>query len=178
MKRLAALLPAACLLLASCGYSATRLLPAEYQTLYIEPFQNRIPITEESSERVGLYTNYPELEARVTRGVINRFLFDGNLRVTNQSEKADIILSGTLLDFYRQPIRRQDDATIEEYRLNLSSTVTLRDRKGKFLFENRSLVGDATYFLTGSSAKSETAAVDDLITDFGRRVVELVIEYW
>ena len=166
------------LVLSGCGYTATRLLPAHYRVIYIQPLQNQIPITEEVSERVGLITNVPQLEETVTRGVINRFLFDGNLRLTNQPEKADLVLSGRLLDFYRQPIRRLDDETVEEYRLNLSASVTLRDREGKVLLEEPALVADTTYFVTGSSARSETAAVDDLVTDFSRRIVEWVIEYW
>ncbi len=165
-------------LLSSCGYTATRLLPSTYRTIYVEPFQNRIPITEEVSERVGFITNVPELEEKVTRGVIDRFLFDGNLRVSNRPEQADLILKGELLDFYRQAVRRLDDETVEEYRLNLSAAVALRNRAGKVLLEDRGLVADTTYFVTGASAKSESAAVDELVTDFSRRIVEWVIEYW
>ena len=166
------------LALSGCGYSATRLLPAQYRTVYIEPFQNRIPITQEGNERLGFITNVPELEEKVTQAVIERFLFDGNLRVTSNPDQADLIISGTLVDFYRQAIRRQDDATVEEYRLNLSAALRLREKDGKTLLENANLVGDATYFVTGGPAKSETAAVEDLVKDFSRRVVEWVIEYW
>lgn len=164
--------------LAGCGYSATRLLPAQYRTLYVEAFTNQIPITEEIDERLGFQANLPELEEKVTRGVIDRFLFDGNLRLTTKKEEADLILEGKITDFLRQPVRRLDDDSVEEYRLNLTASLTLRDRNGKFLFEEPSLIGDTTYFLTGASAKKESVAVDELITDFSRRVVERVIEYW
>ncbi|MBI3322100.1 MAG: hypothetical protein HYZ94_00265 [Candidatus Omnitrophica bacterium] len=166
------------MMLAGCGYSATRLLPASYQTIYVEAFDNKIPITEEFSERVGYIANVPQLEEKVTQGVIDRFLFDGNLRVTNQPETADLVLTGELRDFYRQAIRKLDDSTVEEYRLNLTASLTLRDKRGKLLLEEPNLVADSTYFLSGSLARTETAAVDDLITDFSRRVVEWVIEYW
>ena len=170
---------ALCLLLcAGCGYSASRLLPAYYQTIYIEAFDNKIPITQELDERAGYITNIPQLEEKVTQGVIDRFLFDGNLRVTNKPETADLLLTGELRDFYRQPVRRQDDKTVEEYRLNLTASVWLRDKQGKLLLEEPNLVADTTYFLSGSRATTETAAVDDLVTDFSRRVVEWVIEYW
>ncbi len=163
----------------SCGYTATRILPAYYRTIYVESFQNRIPIAEEVGERVGFVSNFPEIEERTTREVINRFLFDGNLRVTNQPDKADLVLTGNLLDFYRQPIRRKDDdSTVEEYRLNLTASVVLRDKKGKLLLEQSALIGDSTYFVTGPTAKTESAAVNELVTDFSRRVVEWVIEYW
>ncbi len=161
-----------------CGYSATRLLPAEYRTIYIDPFQNQIPITEEVSELSRFQTNLPGLEETVTRGVINRFLFDGNLRVSRDKDQADLVLEGKLTGFERQPIRRLDDRTAEEYRLNLAASLRLRDRQGKLLCEEPKLVGDSTYFVTGSLSKSESTAVDALITDFSRRVVERVVESW
>ena len=164
--------------LSGCGYTATRILPAYYRTIYVEPFQNKIPITKDVSEKIGFVTNYPEIEEKVTQGMINQFLFDGNLRVTNKPEDADLLLTGFVYDFYRQPLRRKDDDTVEEYRLNLSASLTLRDKMGKLLLQEPALVGDTTYFLTGSSARSEAAAVEDLITDFSKRVVEWVIEYW
>ncbi len=176
MRRLALALLAASL--SGCGYTATRMLPANYRTIYVEPIQNRIPITKEISEKTGFVTNFPELEERVTQGIINRFLFDGNLRITNQPENADLVLSGELLDFYRQAIRRKEDSTVEEYRLNLSASLTLRDREGKLMLQDSGFVGDTTYFLTGPQARPETAGVDSLVEDFSRRVVEWVIEYW
>lgn len=156
----------------------TRLLPANYRTIYIDPFANQIPFTEEVSERSGFQAILPKLEEDVTRGVINRFLFDGNLRVTTKAEAADLRLAGVIRDFYRQPVRRRDDETVEEYRLNLVASVVCRDREGKVLFDEPSLIGDATYFLSGPLARGEPAAVDDLITDFSRRVVERVVENW
>ena len=168
----------AALSVSGCGYSASRLLPAYYQTIYVEAFDNKIPITEEFSERVGYISNVPQLEENVTKAVIDRFLFDGNLRVTNKPEAADLVLTGELRDFYRQSIRRQDDSTVEEYRLNLTASLTLREKQGKLLLEEPNLVADTTYFLTGARAKAETAAVDEMITDFSQRVVEWVIEYW
>ena len=164
--------------LAGCGYSMTRLLPTTYRTICIEPFKNEISITEEVSEEYGYQTYLPELEQKVTRGVINRFLFDGNLRVTSKKEEADLVLEGKVLGFVRQPIRRLDDETVEEYRLNLAGGLILRDAHGNIIVEEPNLVGDSTYFLTGASAKSESASVDELITDFSRRVVERVVENW
>lgn len=166
------------LVLSGCGYSATRLLPPEYRSIYVEPFKNRIPISSEMSERTGFITNLPQLEEDLTQGVINRFLFDGNLRVTSDPKEADLILSGQLFDFYRQPLRQFDDDTVEEYRLNLSASLLLKDREDNIVLEEPALIGDTTYFVTGGSAITESAAVDKLVTDFSRRVVEWVIEYW
>ena len=164
--------------LSGCGYSATRLLPSNYRNVYVEPFQNKIRITEEVSERLGFQTNVPGLEEKVTRGVIDRFLFDGNLRVTTKPEEADLILTGALTDFYRQPLRRTDDSTVEEYRLNLVAALSLRDRHDNLVWEEPGFIGDATYVASGSSATSESDAVVALTNDFARRVVERVIENW
>ena len=166
------------LTLVSCGYSTSRLLPASYRTIYVEPFQNEIPITREVSERTGLFTNVPELEEKVMKAVIDRFLFDGSLQVTSSPEKADLRLTGKLLDFYRQPLRRKDNDTVDEYRLNLSASLALRNRAGKLILEEPAFIADTTYFVTGPLAKTETASVEELSTDFARRVVEWVIEYW
>ena len=164
--------------LSGCGYTATRILPSYYRTIYIEPLQNKIPITKDVSEKIGFVTNYPEIEQKTTQGVIDRFLFDGNLRVINKPEEADLLLTGSIFDFYRQPLRRKEDDTVEEYRLNLSASLTLRDKRGKLLLQEPAMIGDTTYFVTGATARLEASAVDDLVTDFSRRVVEWVIEYW
>ena len=164
-------------LLSGCGYSTARLLPAKYQTIYVEPFQNTIPITQEVNERTGLITNLPQLEEQVTRAVINQFLFDGNLRVTNKPEEADLKITAKLTDFYRQAVRRTDNDNVAEYRLNLSGSLMLRDKEGKLLL-NDTIVGDTTYLTGGNPSSAEAAAVDSLVRDFAQRVVEWVIEYW
>ncbi len=41
-----------------------------------------------------------------------------------------------------------------------------------------SFSGEATYFTVGAQAKSESAALEDALTDLARRVVERVIENW
>ena len=167
-----------CLVVAGCGYSATRLLPANYRTIYVEPLTNKIPITDEIREQHGFQTNLTRLEERTTQGIIDRFLFDGNLRVTTNRDKADLVLQGALVDFNRQPVRRLDDGSVEEYRLNLAASLTVRDRQGAIVWEENNLIGDTTYFVSGASAKSETVAVDELITDLARRIVERTIENW
>jgi len=164
--------------LSGCGYSATRLLPAEYQVIYIAPVNNKIPVTQEVNERTPFQTNLPGLAEDTTQGLITQFLFDGNLRVTTEPGKGDLQLFVELTDFYRQPLRRQDGDLIEEYRLNLGGNVWVIDRKGEKLWEETGLIGDTTYFTQGSLATAESAALDDLIKDFSRRVVERVIEDW
>ncbi len=154
------------------------MLPSAYRIIYIEPFQNKIPINQEVSERLGFQTSLPRLEGDVTRGVYDQFLFDGNLRVTTKPAEADLKISGNILDFSRQALRQAPNQTVEEYRLNLVASVSLRNREGALVWEEPNVIGDTTYFVTGPSAKDESVAVKELITDFSRRVVERVVENW
>ena len=165
--------------LAGCGYSTQSLLPAAYRRIYIEPFLNKLTITGETTELQRFATSLPRLEEDVTSGVIKRFIFDGHLRVTPNRDEADLVLTGELTSFYRQALRVDEARNIEEYRLNLVAKVALREQKtGVVVWEEPSMIGDATYFLTGSSAATETTAVQALVTDFSRRVVERTIENW
>jgi hypothetical protein len=49
---------------------------------------------------------------------------------------------------------------------------------GEVYWEEPSFAGEATYFLTGAQAKSETAALDEALTDLARRVVERTVQNW
>ena len=166
------------LVIAGCGYSTRSLLPPAYRTIYVEPFVNRLPITAEATELQRFTTSLPKLEEDITNGVINRFIFDGSLRVTPRKGEADLILTGELVDFHRQPLRLDDSGNVEEYRLNLVAHVALRNEEGDLLWEEPEFIGDTTYFVTGSLSKTEVTAVDALVTDFARRVVERTIENW
>ena len=181
MKRLAAagLLLALCAASAGCGDSTSRLLPTRYRTIYIDPFVNHIPFEQEPSDRrVGYQANVPRLEEDVTRAVIDQFIFDGNLRITKEKATADLLLEGEIVDFYRDSLRKTDDDTTEEFRLNLGAHVRLQDKGGNVLFDEPRLFGDTTYVAVGGFAVPETTAVQNLVSDFSRRVVERVVENW
>jgi len=167
------------LAVAGCGYSTHSLMPSNYRKIYIEPFTNKLAITEESTEIQRFATSLPRLGEDVTNEVIKRFIFDGHLRVTPRRDAADLVLTGELVDFHRQALRLSDQGAVEEYRLNLVANLVLRDQKGGTLvWEEPGFVGDTTYFLTGPSAKSETTAIQAMLTDFAKRVVERTIENW
>lgn len=164
---------------AGCGYSTQSLLPSNYRKIFVEPFTNTLAITEESTEVQRVVTSLPRLGEDVTNEVIKRFIFDGHLRVTPRREEADLVLTGEIVDFHRQALRLTDQGTIEEYRLNLVANLVLRDPKeATLVWEEPGFVGDTTYFLSGPSAKSESTAVQAMLTDFAKRVVERTIENW
>lgn len=169
-------------LLLGCGYTTGSLLPASIKTIYIKTFTNRIDITAELDETSRYKTYAPYLEVNISKKIIDRFIYDGNLRVVSQ-ENADLMLTGELIDYDRQPLRYDVDDKVEEYRLSLVVRLLLQDlTKKEIMWEETSFIGDTTYFAsatTGSVAKSEeTAALSDAIEDLARRVVERVVEMW
>ncbi len=164
---------------AGCGYSARALLPARFRVVYVEPFTNRMHLTQLSTELRTFQTTVPRLQEDVTNEVINRFIFDGYLQVTAKKENADLVLVGEIIDFHRQELRQDESGNVEEYRLNLIANLVMHDAtKGEVLWEEPSFIGDTTYFLSGSSSISEADAMENLITNFAQRAVERTIEDW
>lgn len=181
MKKAFLLVTAYCLLatgLAGCGYTTRSMVSDKYKTIYVRPFVNKIDITQETDVASKYKIYRPMLETDITKTVINKFLYDGNLKPINL-ESAGLILKAELVEFRKDPIRYSDSDEVEEYRINLVVNISLWDNKeNRFIWEESNFTGDTTYFTTGSSAKSESLAINDAITDLARRIVERVVEEW
>lgn len=175
---LSAVLISCSFLLASCGYTTRSLIATRYSTVCVEPFSNKIDIAKEA-ESYSKYTVYkPLLESDVTRKVIDRYIFDGNLKPTDK-ETADLILSGEIVEFRRQPLRYTDSDNVEEYRLSIVVNMRLKEADGdRTLWQENNFAGEATYFTTGAEAKSEEAAIADAVDDLARRIVERTVDQW
>lgn len=157
-----------------CGYTTHTAYPAHIKTIYVEPFENNINYTEDLNR--GLYV--PLLEVKVREAIIDRFQFDGHLRVA-KPEDADLILKGSLLGFERNVLRRTESDNVEEYRIHVIVDLTMTERAPNTVFwEEKGFVGESTYFLTGPAAKSESEAIDLALVDLARRVVERGVESW
>ena len=165
--------------LAGCGYTTGSVLPAHIRTIYVKPFSNEIDITKEVTD-IDRYKIYrPTLEIDITKAVVNRFLYDGTLRVVEEKD-ADVVLSGAIISFKREPLRYTEDDEIEEYRLRIAAKVVFEDRrKEKILWEETvSNRKTNTYFTQGSEAKSEIEALDETIEDVAKRIVNRTVEAW
>lgn len=181
--RLKSIFVAFCLLssafcLVSCGYTTRSMISSKFKTIYITPFINKIDITKETDAATRYKVYKPLLETDITKSVVEKFLFDGNLKPTRK-ESADLILKGELVEFRRDPLRYTDNDEVEEYRLNLLVNISLWDNKeNKLVWEENNFTGETTYFTIGTSAKSETLAINDAISDLSRRIVERAVEEW
>ncbi len=173
MRRLM-LVVVACLC-AGCGYTTGSLLPSEYRTVGVQPFKNSISFVNEGARA----TYIPLLETKVRQAVMDRFQYDGHLRLTNNVDTADLVLRGELTSFEREELRLTDNRDVQEYRIRITVSMVMFDNiKNQPMWEEPSFSGEATYFTTGPQAKSESDAVQDALTDLSRRVTERTLEAW
>jgi hypothetical protein len=160
------------LVIAGCGYTTGSLLPSKYKTIFVTPFKNSVGFQSHNIDYV------PQLEVKVRDAVVNRFLFEGHLRI-GQEETSDLVLRGELKGFERQELRVTENEDVQEFRINIIADLELWDPVDqKVVWSEPNFAGEATYFVTGPQAKSETAAIDEAISDFAKRAVERVLEDW
>jgi len=118
------------------------------------------------------------LESDITRAVVDKYLFDGNLKPVEKAN-ADLYLKGELVDFRREPLRYTDQDDVQEYRISISVNLKLINNKtGVVIWTEDRFTGESTYFVSGRLAKSDTVGVNDAIADLARRVVERTVEEW
>jgi len=161
-----------------CGYTTHSVMPEGDPTLYVANFVNKINVTEEASDKNVYYAYKPGMEIDITREIIDRFIFDGNYKITSQ-ETAHFLLKGQLVRFERQPLRYDANENITEYRINVVVDIELHDlEKETIVWTENNFAGESTYRTSGRFAKSEVTAVKEAIKDLARRVVERTVENW
>lgn len=159
--------------LAGCGYSTGSLLPSKYRTIYIEPFKNKVSFAQNQTS-----SYVPLLEVKVKDAIANRFLFDGHLRI-GEEETADLVLKGELVGLERQELRLTDNEDVQEFRVNIIVNLVLWDPVDqKEVWSESNFAGEASYFVTGPLARSESAAIEDALNDLAKRAVERTLEDW
>ena len=172
------LLSAVCCLLSGCGYTTRPGLASYLKTVYIKPIVNTIDITKLATgyERFPIYRH--QMEVDITKAILNRFQFTGLLRPSTP-ERADSRLEGELIAFRRDALRYDASSQVEEWRLNVVANMRFYDQKNATLiWEEQNMIGDATYFASGTNAESEDSALTRAITDLAKRVVEQTVENW
>ncbi|MFH1621745.1 MAG: LptE family protein [Candidatus Omnitrophota bacterium] len=161
-----------------CGYT-TRAYIGPHQTIYVAPFKNSINTADIKSEYSRYISNFPLLESTITRAVVDRFIFDGSLKITKETD-ANVVLKGELISYERNALRyAENNEDVTQYRVTLVANIGLYDGKtGKQIWQKDSFAGDSTYHTTGSQTKSEKSALDDAVSDLARRIVEELVEAW
>jgi outer membrane lipopolysaccharide assembly protein LptE/RlpB len=181
-------LAATCFLLATlltgCGYTTRSMLYGKFNTIYVTPFLNKVDITQESFSANKYRIYRPMLETDITKKVINRYLFDGNLKPAKQAE-ADLVLKGELVEYRKDPLSYTNDTEdITEYRINIYVNLSLWDAKeNKLLWQENNFNGNYAYFTAENTNNAsvkvpEATAVNNAIEDLARRIVERTVEQW
>ena len=186
--------------LTGCGYTTRSMISGKYRTIYITPFLNKVDITQEaySASKYRIYR--PMLETDITRKVINKYLFDGNLKPVKEGQ-ADLVLKGELIEYRKDPLSytpNTDDVT--EYRINIYVNLSLWDTKEnklennglasdsqshKLVWQENNFNGNYSYFVKTPTINpgnvvvvSEDTAVINAVEDLARRIVERTVEQW
>jgi hypothetical protein len=123
---------------AGCGYTTHSSLDERFQTIHVTGFQNR--------------SREYDLQAPLTNAVIRKFLNDGRLRVVGADE-ADLILTGTILDYDLNGIVFDSDDEVTQFEGFVTASVRVAEaRTGGVLWEDN-VVG-STSFSTGTEGSS------------------------
>lgn len=162
--------------LSGCGYTTRTGLIENIKTIHVDIFRNNIDITKEVSAKDKYEIYRPNLEVDLRDAIVERIFLDGYLKV-KPKDYADAVLEGEILEYRRDPLRYQDEE-IREYRISLVCDFRLRSSKNSDILLEESLVGDTTYFTTGSLQKTETEALNDAASDLARRIVNRIVENW
>ncbi len=161
--------------LGGCGYQfagESSILPKDARTIYVEPFVNR-------SRDVGM-------DKELTSALRGEFYRRGRLRVVEQSEQADLILTGVVrsLDRNVASVNRKDE--VLQYESVLTLDVTLRRREpNEILWRGQgvrlsdvhagsraAVVTTSSEFRTGTLNSTDVRRMTDIqLTEVERRAV-------
>ena len=178
---LAGLAGLAALALAGCEQTVKRTLPSNFRTIAVREFQN-------NTDQVVLPTMLREELRR-------EFRMDGRVGVSDDTEAADGVLYGAIVEYTRQPARFDQNNVIQEYRLRAVVDLSLTDGKtGKLLWTDKGPKdtaerGGTLYKLeryvnfvvvpaSGLAVETEQDAQRRMVRDLARDIVLRVIEGW
>lgn len=163
--------------LCGCGYSHKSLLPSDVKSVHVAPIKNTIDLSGEIGDKHRFRVTRPGIEVDMTNAIINRFIFDGTLKVA-APDSADAVLEVKIMDYRRDALRYTDGDDVQEYRLSVVLQAVLYRTRDRKVLWREGVTGDTSFFLSGSLAVSEDEAVTKAVEDAARRVVEKTIELW
>jgi len=153
-----------------CGYHqagrASR-LPAELRSIAVPGFINQ--------------TQTYKVEQQLTAAVVREFISRTEYRIQNEdNESADAVLRGTVLSAELAPVTYDSETGRASSALvTVTLKVSLTDRRGKVLYENRSYTFRQQYQVSreiSSFFEEESPAVERLSQDFARALVSNIVE--
>lgn len=149
MKHLHYFLLLPLLFLSGCGYTLGEVKPSSMRrvnTIAVTTFQNR--------------TVVPRLEAQTADAVVKQFQQDGTYRIET-TDRADAILSGTITNLQRQPMRVYGSNVLQtsEFELVVTVDYVVKDRVTGAILVKGKAEGHMPFFVNSDNYNS------DLVTD-------------
>jgi hypothetical protein len=120
-----------------------------------------------------------ELDVRLTQSVIDELVTRGKFQITNESGKADAVLTGEINAFNVNPIAFSNQATADRYNITIVAKIVLRDLSNqKVIFSNPNFVYMEQYEVpAGTSYETwETQAISQVAEKFARSLVTTLLE--
>ncbi len=158
------------LFLVGCGYSFRALDPS-LRTVYIAPVKNKLAIASDYSSTDELKKYYPNLEVEIRRALMDRFLTDGSLKLTD-APSADVQVEVVLVDYTREPLGYTNSDEVNRWRIKVGADVLLKvgDRTVQ-----RRMYGQEVY---DQRLESERVAVRSAVDDLVRKIADAVFTFW
>lgn len=170
--RLAALLLAAAVSAAGCGYhlagrgKGTGVVPATARTIGIPPLANE--------------TDRPELEQRITEALVDEFVRRGRLVVLPGPEGADLLLEGAIMSFRTEPVTFSEQGRFDRVEVVVTARIRLLQTSPELvLWSQNHFVFREQYDVPESSLAEfdpEIVAIDEIAKGFARSAVTSMLE--
>ncbi len=151
-------------LISGCGYTIHSGVRSDIATINIATFENR--------------TFEHGLEAELSKVLTKEFILDGAFSVVDVSE-ADVQLSGEIVEYVLEPYTYGvDESEVEQYRVRIQASVSLRQVGGKEAMWEELMEGDATYYLSGALARTEEEASRLALYELAKKIVSRTVRAW
>jgi len=155
----------------SCGYhlvGTSSFLPEEYQTLYLERFDNT--------------TSWPDLGQRLDEALSREWVRRRRFQLSDSKDNAQLLLDGSVKSISMQPVRLDSQGRATEYQMTLIVSVRLVDIRGdepEVLWEDKSFSRRTSYEVDASSVNyfdRQIQAMEEVSGELGKALVTAVLE--
>ena len=147
------------ILLVACGYQMVGKethVPPGLNSIAIPTFKNR--------------TYEPGIEVPFTQAFLREFILDRRVNVVDRAQ-ADSLLEGVITDFRIYSVSYDPSGLVLEYQTTVMLDLTLKDRTGKVLWEEKNF-SETQWFRASSSVLTNEANKTAAIQQIGRLVAE------
>jgi len=154
------LLPIICMvLITGCGYQMVG------KKTHVPPGLNSVAIPTFKNQ-----TFEPGIEIPFTQAFLREFIQERRVNVVDRAE-ADSVLEGIIKQFSIYSVSYDKSGFVMEYQTNVVLDLTLKDRAGKVIWEEKE-ISETRWFRASSSVLTNEANKQAAIQDTGRFVAE------